>query len=130
MHNDADDTQVGRAHGDGAGAATPAARVRLRKDAFGGRDDIGGARRAYDHTCAHRLEPRRRPQSPLHAHARARTCVKMDATPSTDTRVPGATRSASERSTASVMWRGISPVGTDSGASCEATVGGVDGTNG
>lgn len=65
---------------------------------------------------------------PTPSHACVLTCVKMDATPSTETRVPGATRSASDRSTASVMWRGISPVGTDSGASCVGWLEGAAGT--
>jgi hypothetical protein len=43
--------------------------------------------------------------------------LKMDATPTTLTRVPGEMRSTSERSTDSRMWRGISPVGTASGGS-------------
>ncbi len=47
---------------------------------------------------------------------------KMDATPMMLTRVPGEMRSESVRSTLRRMWRGISPVGTASGASCNFNV--------
>eukprot|EP00967_Tisochrysis_lutea_P103718 scaffold156800_cov28-Tisochrysis_lutea.AAC.1 len=44
-------------------------------------------------------------------------CVMMDMIPVTWTRSPGCARSTSRRSTVSMMERGISPVGTCSGAS-------------
>mmetsp|Transcript_29320 Transcript_29320/g.95698 ORF Transcript_29320/g.95698 Transcript_29320/m.95698 type:complete len:282 (-) Transcript_29320:169-1014(-) len=59
--------------------------------------------------------------------ATAPTCplpalLNTDDTPSTCTRVPGGTRSTRWRSTDSSMCRGISPVGTSSGASCSLSV--------
>ena len=73
---------------------------------------MGGTRRADGAVPSSRADGRRFPPAGGFA------CVITDMIAVTSTRLPGEAQSTSLRSTVIMIERGISPVGTDSGASC------------